>query len=320
MAIGYVTLAVAKAEANAANLYIAQHRPTLIDRMSGSAKTVADALDAMPISEVANTAKSTRSLDKRIRAAMGKTRLSDVTVMDCAELLDSLIAEGKSRQAEALRTRLRMVMRKAQAKGWITHNPADITERPKVEVQRDRLTLEQWRKIHAAAPQVNEWLQHALLLALVTAQDRSTIASMKRSDVKDDCLIVWRSKTRKTAQPVAIPLRLRLDAVNVSISDLISYRSGVVSPFLLHHVQPHGNAPRGAPIALGTISKAFKLAKELAGVESSATFHECRSLSLRLYEDQGGVDTKALAGHATDRMHALYQDARGIEPVRVRVG
>ena len=45
-----------------------------------------------------------------------------------------------------------------------------------------------------------------------------------------------------------------------------------------------------------------------------------RSLAKRLYTEQGGVDTKALLGHATERMSALYADPRGVEPIKVRIG
>lgn len=45
-----------------------------------------------------------------------------------------------------------------------------------------------------------------------------------------------------------------------------------------------------------------------------------RSLAKRLYEQQGNVDTKALLGHATQRMADMYADPRGIEAIKVRVG
>jgi hypothetical protein len=44
-----------------------------------------------------------------------------------------------------------------------------------------------------------------------------------------------------------------------------------------------------------------------------------RSLSKRLYMEQGNVDTKALLGHMTDAIADLYANSRGLEPVRVRI-
>lgn len=54
--------------------------------------------------------------------------------------------------------------------------------------------------------------------------------------------------------------------------------------------------------------------------KGAPTFHEIRSLSKRLYDEQGNVDTKALLGHRTEKMGALYADPRGVAPIRVRVG
>ena len=52
---------------------------------------------------------------------------------------------------------------------------------------------------------------------------------------------------------------------------------------------------------------------------SRPTLHEVRSLSARLYEAQGGVDTQALAGHSSADMTAVYADPRGVEAVLVKV-
>ncbi|MBN3824934.1 hypothetical protein G3O00_15090 [Burkholderia sp. Ac-20384] len=54
--------------------------------------------------------------------------------------------------------------------------------------------------------------------------------------------------------------------------------------------------------------------------ENAPSFHEIRSLSKRLYDKQGNVDTKALLGHMSDMSAETYADARGIEPIRLKVG
>jgi integrase len=322
LAIGRVPLAVAKAEANAANLHVEQAAPTLVERLQGKAQTMADLLDKMPTAENRNTANSNRSLDNIIRRELGTVACSVLTVAQCAELIESTAGDGRARTAEALRSRLMAVCRRGQALGWMASNPAAVTERPKVRVLRGRLTLETFLAIHAVAHQAAEWLPHAMMLALVTGQDRSTIAAMERSHVADGHLTVWRTKTRATNQPVAIPLALRLNAVGVSLDELVKRRTGVVSRYLVHHVNPWGNAPAGSAVFVDSFSKAFTKARELAKIpdEGAPTFHEIRSLSKRLYTAQGNVDTKALLGHATERMGELYADPRGVEPVRVRVG
>ena len=86
-------------------------------------------------------------------------------------------------------------------------------------------------------------------------------------------------------------------------------------------------APAGSKVHPDRVSHAFTEARVLAGIPDvgpdgklAPTFHELRSLSKRLYDEQGNVDTRALLGHATARMGALYANPRGVEPIKVRVG
>lgn len=324
--LGRIPLADARNEALAANAYVAETAPSLVERLTGEDKTLGDVITAMPEPANANSAKSARSLDKRIRKALGDVLCTRLSVRDCSDLIDAALAEGKARTAEALRSRLSVLCAKAMAKGWMESNPAEATERPEVTVQRSRLTLELFQQVYAKAPEVCEWLQPAMRLAIVTGQDRSTICAMERSHVTDEHLTVWRTKTRDTNQPVDIPLALRLDALGWSLADLVKPRTGVLSRFLVHHVRPWGNAPAGAAIHVNALSRAFTEARKLAEVpdvmpdgKGAPTFHEIRSLSKRLYLKQGGVDTKALLGHATDSSANLYADPRGVEHIRVRV-
>ncbi|MGE0674836.1 MAG: hypothetical protein AB7O64_17460 [Methylibium sp.] len=317
--IGRVPLAVAKNEALAANQHVAAQQPGLVDRLSGSANTIAALLERMPVPEVKNTAKTMRSLDKIIKAALGAKLCAGLTVADCAELVEGLADEGKARTAEAVRSRLIAVCHRGMALGWMESDVASITERPKVVVKRGRLTLETFQAIYAEAAGVAEWLPHAMQLALVTGADRVTLARLKRSAAADGFLTLTRPKTGVT---VEIPLALRLECVGWTLADLVKHRTGVVSAYLVHHVNPWGNAPAGSRVHEDTISRAFTEARKRAKQpdEGAPTFHEIRSLCKRLYTAQGNVDTKALLGHKTERMSDLYADPRGAEPIRVRVG
>lgn len=318
LVIGRVPLAVARNEALAANAYAAENRPSLVAKLAGSGRTVGDLIDLMPTSEKVNTAKTWRSLDKIIRAKLGRKAAGSLTVNDCAELLNPILAAGKARSAQSVRSRLIAVCAKGQAQGWMTANPASVTEEPKVIVQRGRLTLDAFRAIYDVADQVAEWLPHAMALALVTGADRATIAGLQRADAADGYLTIHRVKT---GARVAIPLRLRLDAMGWTLADLVAKRTGVVSKLLVHHVNPWGNAPAGSRVHPDRISHAFTEARRLAGIpdDGAPTFHELRSLAKRLYTEQGNVDTKALLGHKTERMSDLYADPRGAEAIRVRV-
>lgn len=326
LVVGRVPLAVARNEALAANAHVAGQRPGLLERLTGSHHTIADVLDEMPTEGAVNTLKSWRSLDKRIRCELGAKTADQLTVKDCAAVVEALVKEGKVRMAQALRSRLIAVCKRGMGLGWMESNPADATTEHRPDVKRGRLTLEAFEKIRAKAGEVSEWLELAMLLALVTGQDRSTVAAMERDHIEDGHLTVWRTKTRKTNQPVDIPLALRLEVVGLSLADLVQRPSPVAAKRLVHHVSPWGNAPPGSPVHPDTITRSFTAARELAGIPDAMpdgrlapTFHEIRSLSKRLYERQGGVDTKALLGHSTERAADLYADPRGIEHIRVRL-
>jgi enterobacteria phage integrase len=76
------------------------------------------------------------------------------------------------------------------------------------------------------------------------------------------------------------------------------------------------------PVHPQTITTAFREARELAGITAGAnqtppTFHELRSLGIRLYKQQG-YDPQALAGHKDAATTAIYTDSRGAEWIDVK--
>jgi hypothetical protein len=320
MAIGRVPLAHAKEEARVANEYLQAKKPSLLERLTGAANTVAELLERMPVAEKANTLKSQRSLDKKIKAKLGALPCHALTVKHCADLIEGEIEAGRLRTSQALRSRLDAVCKRGQQLGWLEFNPAEPTQTVEVVTMRERLSLEVFRAILEQAPNVNEWLRGAMLLALLTGQDRATLAALERTAIGAEFLTVNRGKTGVT---IEIPLRLRLEAVGMTVSDaLAACRSNVVSKYryVIHHAREFGNAPLGSSIHPDTMSHAFAQARELAGIagDNPPTWHEIRSLSKRLYLEQGDVDTKALLGHKTERMSEMYADPRGSAPIRVK--
>lgn len=320
--IGRVPLAQAIQEANEANAHAERVAPrrSLVDRMDMAPETVAELLGRMPKDGMAaNTLRAHKTLDKAIVAALGEKRCCDLTTKDIAGFLEDVKAEGKLRWAQALRSRLISACTKGVALGWMHSNPAQITEAPRVKVKRRRLTMDEFMAIYEKAPEVAEWLQNAMMLALISGQDRVTIATLERTAVRDGNLAVVRPKT---GVAIDIPLALRMDAVGKSLADVIAdCRTQVVSRYLIHHVRVWGNAPRGSKVHPDRITHAFSEARDLAGIsgDDAPTFHEIRSLCKRTYEEQGNVDTKALLGHSTERMASLYADPRGIAPIKVRI-
>jgi hypothetical protein len=329
MAIGRVPLAAAKQEAIAANEFVMGQKPSLVERLTGAANTVDMLLDKMPAAANSNTAKSQRSLDKKIRADLGALPCYSLTVKHCADLLETEVEAGHLRTAQALRSRLVAVCGRGMQLGWMDANPAEPTAAAAVEVQRGRLTLDTFRAIHAKADEVKDWLPGAMILALVSGQDRSTIAGMRRPAIGPEFLKVTRGKT---GVEIEIPLTLRLDVMGLTLADALkACESGIRSlkagrDYLVHHRREFGNAPLGGKVHPDNISEAFTEARRLAGIPDALadgrlapTFHEIRSLAKRLYKAQGGVDSKALLGHLTEEMSDLYGNPRGAEPIRVAV-
>lgn len=329
--LGAIPLVSARHQALQANAHLMANQPSLLDRLTGGGNTVAELTARMPVSENANTAKTHRTIDKRILASLGQRACLEVTVADCAELVEGVRDAGLERTSQSMRSRLVAICRRGMQLGWMDSNPAEITNNPAVVVKRGRLTLEAFQAVYLAAAAEAEWLPLAMMLALVTGQDRSTVVSMTHKDIDtldgERMLLVQRSKTAKTNNAVAIPLRLRLDAVGVSVESLVATRTGVSSNFLVHHQRSYNNAAAGTAVFVDNVSKAFTRARVAAGIpdigpdgKGAPTFHEIRSLSKRLYDLQGDVDTKALLGHATTRASELYADPRGVSAIRVRVG
>ncbi|AGW94646.1 hypothetical protein N234_31850 [Ralstonia pickettii DTP0602] len=322
--IGRVPLAHAIQEANEANARAEgmRSRTSLADRVSLGQETIADLLGKMPTEGLKpNTLSMLRSYDKVIRNAIGHIECSALTTKDVAAMLDGIKTEGKMRWAQAIRSRINEVCNKGLALGWMEKNPVAVTEKVKVKVKRRRLTLDEFKAILAKAPEVADWLENAMLLALVSGQDRSTVARWERSAINGDTILAQRSKTDVK---IAIPTALRLEAIGMSLADVIAKckATRVVSKHLIHHVRPVARVSRGDAVYLQTISAAFSSARDLAGItgDGAPTFHEIRSLSKRLYMEQGGVDTRALLGHLTDAMSDLYANSRGLEPIKVKIG
>lgn len=323
MALGRVSLAQAKDEARAANDYLQAQKPSLLERLTGAANTVTQLLERMPVPDKPNTAKSQRSLDKKIREALGSIPCNALTVKHCADLVEGEIEAGRNRSSQALRSRLVAVCKRGQQLGWLEFNPAEPTQTLEVKAKRSRLSLEQFQAIYAKAPEVNEWLQGAMMLALVCGQDRSTLSGLRRSSIGAEYLTINRGKTGVW---IEVPLNLRLEAVGVTLLEALNgCRSSVRSlrfDYVIHHAREHGNAPLGSKVHPDRMSHAFAEARELAGVKPDAgktpqTWHEIRSLCKRLYDKQGNVNTKDLLGHSDQKTADLYADARGSEAIRV---
>ena len=269
-----------------------------------------------------NTYKQKAKPVALLRERVGTKSISSVNVRDIAEILESYVAEGQPRMAQVIRSVLIDVFKEAQHYGEVPpgHNPALATKQPRRRITRQRLSLDEWQKIFAIADTRHQYMGNAMLLALVTGQRLGDISNMKFTDIWDDHLHVVQEKT---GSKLAIPLSLRLNAINWSLREVVARcRDYAVSQYLVHFFRATSQAERGAQVKSNTITMNFSKARDKANIDwgdgSPATFHEQRSLAERLYEVQG-IDTQKLLGHKSPKQTAKYHDDRGKDWVTVAI-
>lgn len=267
-----------------------------------------------------NTHKQKAKPVALLRERVGMKLISNVNVRDIAEILEGYISDGQPRMAQVVRSVLIDVFKEAQHYGEVPpgYNPALATKQPRRRITRQRLNLEEWQKIFEIADAKHQYMGNAMLLAIVTGQRLGDVAKMKFSDIWDDHLHVVQEKT---GSKVAIPLSLRLNAIDWSLRDVISRcRDYAVSTYLIHFFRSTSQSERGSRVKTNTITMHFSKARDQAGIDwgdgSPATFHEQRSLAERLYELQG-LDTQKLLGHKSPKQTASYHDDRGKDWIAV---
>lgn len=285
-----------------------------------------------------NTMKSKRSHGKAMLAKFGDKHIGEIGVRDFAALFEEYVEAGKERSAQGIRSEAIEIYKTAMSEGWITTNVPELTRTIDVQVKRARLSLENWLKVREVARGLDNWIGLSMDLALLTAQrveDLAKIETRPRKEatawVEDGSLWVIQSKT---GNRVCIPLSLRLEAIGLSVGDVIKK---TFHRHLIHH-RTHKGAMAGDPVHKQRISKAFTQCVRAAGIEWEAgktapTFHEQRSLSIRLYSEQRVnkaldafdgflyvIDPQALAGHKDAATTAIYRDVRNSEWVMVKAG
>jgi enterobacteria phage integrase len=218
--LGRMPLAQAIHEAQEANMIVesAKASRSLAERLEASNRTVADLITRMSTEDLKpSTIRARADYDKVISAKLGGKDCSTVTTSDVSDVLEEIKKRGKQRWAQAIRSRMIALFSKGVALGWMDKNPASVTEEVKAKVKRKRLTLEQFNAILKEAPGVAPWLANTMLLALVSGQDRSTVAAWPRSAVKDGEAIVMRKKTQRW---IAIPVALRMASWKATLDSL----------------------------------------------------------------------------------------------------
>ena len=271
-----------------------------------------------PTPKETTVSKSAAHLNRIAAADFAWRPIKDITTAHVAKFLADLEKSNGPGAATNTRTRMSDVFQRAETHGLIEsgRNPVTNTRAPTPEVKRERLSLEQFLTVRTLA---TPWLQNAMDLALLTAQRREDIASIKFSDVRDGYLFVvqGKSKSRDKIQ-LQISLSVRLEATGKSIEDVVRQcRDDILSPFLVHHMANRGRGRMGAKVGLNGMSEAFSIALESTGYKPALgrtppSFHEIRSLSERLYNEQHGDKfAQSLLGHKSAKMTSKYDDLRG---------
>lgn len=274
----------------------------------------------------AKTIKNHRSALRELMARCGHLPVRDVTPLMIADVIEHYTKAGSDRMAELMRATALEMFKGAEVRGHIEvgKNPVTATEAKGGKVKRLRLSLEDFLKIHAA--QRRPWAKRAMELALVSAQRRQDVQAALRSDIIDGHLQVDQRKHGGQTK-LGIPLTLRLDVVGWSLKEVIDRcrTPGLIAPHLIHHNAPGGHYSAGDPVTLNTISGSFATARANAKIEAEdgrtmPTFHEIRSLAIRLYTAQVGKEfAQVLAGHKDIKTTLLYTDPRDSEAVRIMI-
>lgn len=275
------------------------------------AETYGDIVARRPIQP--KTLANRRGYIKRIVDALGDRRIGAILPHEIGAVIGD-IAKDHPVAAKRTLTELRDMLNEAMLNGWIERNPAASVRPPRVRVARRRLSLAEFRAIHAwSVANQPPWCARLFMLALVTGQRRGDLLAMRFADVWDGHLHVVQ---QKTGARLALPCALRLDAVGVSIGEAVeacrSYGRGPAADDALLIRKSTGDAPVPA-----SASWRFEVAREGAlgqhrGDGAPASLHELRSLSEREYRERG-VDTRTLLGHTRQEMTDLYNNSRGLD-------
>ncbi|WP_440867609.1 tyrosine-type recombinase/integrase [Symbiopectobacterium purcellii] len=246
---------------------------------------------------------------KAVNAHLGEVALQKVETKDIASFLNQWVKAGKVTMANRIRALLLDLFREAIADGLLKSNPAEVTRNQRVDIKRERITLDEWRLIRKAADTLPAWVGPCLDLALVTGQRLGDIQALRWEDFKDGRLYI---KQAKTGTMLAFSQTTRIDCLNLCLADVLNQFRGLNNG--VAHIVADAKHKQ---FAAKTISAAFLKARRISGLiweRKPPSFHEIRSLSARLYTDEKGKESaQKLLGHKSSAMTDRYRDDRGAE-------
>lgn len=262
------------------------------------------------------TIRNRRAIFKHIRYLWGTVALDKLRPFEINASLKDMRATHPSTSQRIL-AELRQVYQEAIANNYVENNPAMHVKNFRIRVQRKRLSYLNWKRMYFYAKREHpqRWVRILLLLGVLTGQRRADLAKLKYSDVKDGYLYIEQQKHagKGYGARIALPLNLRMDALNLTLGDVIerSKTYGVMGDYMLRK-------ENGEPLELSSMSIRFMECIKAVTDKSDflpgerPSLHELRSLSARMYQKQG-LDTQTLLGHKHAEMTAVYEDDRGLD-------
>lgn len=277
----------------------------------------------------AGTMENYRLRAAKIADKFGARYVDDISTRELVAFMDQFPPETANRY----RNDLQQIFTHAVARGLRQDNPAMVTLKKDVVVQRQRLTKEAFDVIHGRAP---GWLQRAMVLMLRSLQRPSDLCRLLREhwDTESQVLSVRQSKVEGHGIG-----RLRIKAggpLLAAIQDAYEHRvmddrpAGDHSPLLIAWVpvKRHQSEDREhwSQLNDSILSRAFKDIREEVAADKGIpqairdvlapasgtppTFYEIKSLGAHLYQKEGWPEeyVQALAGHTNVKTTRIYTD------------
>lgn len=300
--------------------------PAVVQAGSQPARTLSEWLDMheqqvlMKGYKVQTVRNRTASI-RHLRRLWGSRPIMALRAHEIISALRHEFLPERTSTAQRVLAELRDAYNEAIANDWAESNPAAHVKLPAHRVKRKRLSFEVWQQMRELARASRQrWLESLLLLALVTGQRRADLAKMREADVHDGHLLVEQQKHagKGYGARVAIPLALRLDAIGMTLSEVIDQCRdiGTPGPTLLR--KSGGGALEESSLSIRFAECIRAVCGESAYQPSEwPSLHEVRSLSARLYSAQG-IDVQTLLGHKHAEMTDLYKDDRGLSAKEFR--
>lgn len=273
------------------------------------------------------TVSNKRTILAHCRRLWGEREIAALKPLDISAGIRSFPRENSSTAGRVLRE-MRQALTVAIENGWSESNPAAVLKSPAHTIKRKRLRFEVWQAMLSIAdshPQ--RWIRPMLLLAIITGQRRGDLVRMRFTDVITDAtdgqqyLRVEQEKKagKKVGARLEIPLALRLDAIGMSLGEVIEECRAYSTPG-----ETMLRKSNGTPLEKSSLSTRFH--ELIVAVEGLGAYgprewpslHEARSLCARAFKAQGAatsgqaVNRQGLLGHKKEQMTEVYENDRGL--------